>query len=149
MKIIRKIIPAIALISMLLSSCQSSPDTEHLLSNKETRQEIMGAVANDPDMTNEMMEAIMNNSGGKMMVMGNHKMTMMEDHAAMRDMMRDNPVMMHHMMTDMLEACKGDSSLMSGMCKSMMENQQMMNMMQQMNGTNGNMRMMEGMQHKM
>jgi hypothetical protein len=37
-------------------------------------------------------------------------------------------------MTNMMEACKNDTTMMSGMCKAMMGNKQMMDMMQKMKG---------------
>lgn len=141
---------AIALIS-LFASCQSTSDPKQLLSNKETRKEIIGIIANDSEMAKEMMEAMMNNTNGKMMMQGNQKMSMMmmEDHAMMMKMMKENPTMMHSMMADMMEACKGDSSMMSGMCKTMMGNQPMMDMMQRMKGENKDMKKMDGVKHKM
>ena len=48
--------------------------------------------------------------------------------------MKDNPGMMDNMMMNMMEACKTDTAMMSGMCKKMMANPQMMDMMQKMKG---------------
>ena len=150
MKKIQKFALAIALIT-LFTSCQSSSDPKQLLANKETRKEIIGTISNDSEMAKEMMEAMMNNPNGKMMMHGNQKMSMMmmEDHATMMKTMKDNPAMMQGMMSDMMEACKGDSSMMAGMCKTMMGNQQMMDMMQKMKGGNKDMKKMDGMPHKM
>jgi hypothetical protein len=39
-------------------------------------------------------------------------------------------------MSDMMETCKSDTSMMSSMCKTMMENQQMKDMMQKKMGEN-------------
>ena len=44
------------------------------------------------------------------------------------------PEMMQRMMSDMMETAKSDRSMMSLMCKTMMGNQQMMEMMQKMKG---------------
>ena len=60
----------------------------------------------------------------------------MEHHSSMMKMMKDNPGIMESMMTDMMEACKNDTTMMSGMCKAMIGNQQMMDMMQKMKGKN-------------
>jgi len=150
MKTIQKFALTIALIA-LFTSCQSSSDPKQLLANKETRKEIIGKIANDSEMAKEMMEAMMNNTNGKMIMQGNKKMSMMmmEDHATMMEMIKENPGMMQSMMSDMMEACKGDSSMMAGMCKTMMGNQQMMDMMQKMKGGNKDMKKMDGMPHKM
>ena len=66
----------------------------------------------------------------------------------MMKMMQENPGMMQGMMTDMMEACKNDTAMMSGMCKAMMGNKQMMDMMQKMKSENKNMKM-EGMDKNM
>ena len=136
MKILQKITLAIALIT-LFASCQSA---KQILSKSDSRNEIITAIANDPYMSKEMMEAMMNSKNGKMMMQENEKMKMMMDnHGMMMKMMKDNPGMMKNMMSNMMEAAKGDTSMMSSMCKSMMGNQQMMNMMQKMKGKNGKM----------
>lgn len=44
-----------------------------------------------------------------------------------------------------METAKSDTSMMSGMCKTMMGNQQMMAMMQKMKGENKDMDKMKGM----
>lgn len=132
MKILQKITLAIALIT-LFASCQSA---KQILSKSDSRNEIITAIANDPDMSKAMMEAMMNSKNGKMMMQENEKMKMMMDnHGMMMKMMKDNP----GMMINMTEAAKSDTSMMSSMCKSMMGNQQMMNMMQKMKGKNGKM----------
>jgi len=129
MKTLQKITLAIALIT-LFTSCQSA---KQILSKSDLRTEIITAIANDPDMSKEMMEAIMDSKNGKMMMQGNDKMKMMmENHGMMMKMMKDNPGMMQSMMSNMMEASKTDTSMMSSMCKSMMGNQQMMDMMQKM-----------------
>jgi hypothetical protein len=48
------------------------------------------------------------------------------------------------MMSDMMESAKGDTSMMSSMCKTMMSNQPMMDMMQKMKGEKKD---MKGMNH--
>lgn len=140
---------AIALIA-LFASCQSAPNPTQILSNKETRKEIMDSIANDSEMMNEMMAAMMLSENGKTMMMGNEKMHMgmMENHEAMMKMMKDNPGMMEGMMADMMEACKNDTSMMSSMCKTMMKDPKMMDMMDKMKGGKMDMDKMEGMNHQ-
>lgn len=139
-----KIALAIALITSIVS-CQSKADVNSILSKTDTRKEIIDKIADDSTMSNEMMTAMMNSKNGKMMRDGKMPMVMMENHEAMMKMMKENPGMMHTMMMNMMEACKNDTSMMSGMCKKMMENPQMMDMMQKMNGKNIDMGKMNGM----
>ncbi len=110
------------------ASCQSGSDVKQILSNQDTRKAVIDSIANDSSMSKEMMGAMMNSNNGKMM--------MMENHAAMMKMMKDNPGMMKGMMADMMETCKGDSSMMSDMCKTMMGDPKMMEMMNKMKGMN-------------
>ena len=128
MKSLQKLTLLIALITFF-ASCQSGTDVNQTLSKTETRMEMMNKIADDSTMSKEMMAAMMNSKNEKMMMM-----PMMENHKAMMEMMKDNPGMMHTMMMNMMEASKSDTSMMSGMCKKMMENPQMMDMMQKMKG---------------
>lgn len=148
MQILHKITGVIVLFT-LLSSCQPSTDIKQLLSKSETRMAMMDTIANNSDMSKEMMEAMMNSNNGKMAMQGNEKMhmTMMGNHEAMMKTMKGNPEMMKSMMNDMMEACKSDTSMMASMCKTMMGNQEMMNMMQKMKGKNMDMKDMKGMKH--
>ena len=140
MKTLQKITLAIVLIT-LFASCQSA---KQILSKADSRAEIIAAIANDPDMSKEIIEAMMNSKNGKMMMQGNDQMKMMmENHGMMMKMMKDNPGMMQNMMSNMMEAAKSDTSMMSSMCKSMMGNQQMMDMMQKMKGKNMDMKKMD------
>jgi hypothetical protein len=136
MKSLQKLTMLIALITFF-ASCQSGTDVNQTLSKTETRMEMMNKIADDSSMSKEMMTAMMNSKNSKMMIMedGKMPMMMMENHEAMMKMMKDNPGMMHTMMMNMMEACKTDTAIMSGMCKKMMENPQMMDMMQKMKGT--------------
>ena len=128
MKSLQKLSLLIALITFL-ASCQSGTDVNQTLSKTETRMEMMNKIADDSDMSKEMMTAMMNSKNGKMMMM-----PMMENHEAMMKMMKENPAMMQSMMSGMMETAKGDTAMMLGMCKKMMENPQMMDMMQKMKG---------------
>ena len=148
MQILHKMIGVISFIA-LLSSCQPSTDIKQVLSKSETRKALMDTIANNSDMSKEMMEAMMSNKNSKMAMQGDEKMhmMMMENHETMMKMMKDNPDMMKSMMNDMMETCKSDTSMMASMCKTMMENQQMMNMMQKMKGKDMDMKKMKGMKH--
>jgi hypothetical protein len=125
----------VVVLAAALASCQSGTDTKQILSNADTRKDIMNTIANDSSMHHEMMTAMMNEKGGMMM----------GDHASMMKMMKDNPNMMPGMMDDMMEMCKNDTAMMGGMCKAMMANPKMMDMMQKMKGGNMKMDNMKGM----
>jgi hypothetical protein len=145
MKTLQKIALSIAFISLFVS-CQSRIDVQQVLAKSDTRKAIMDTIANNSDMSKEMMMALMNGTNGKML--------MMENHASMMAMMKDNPGMMQKMMSDMMETCKGDTAMMSTMCKTMMGDKQMMDMMQKMKEENkdmnkkGGMKKMKGMDKK-
>lgn len=152
MKTLKKITLLIALIA-LFASCQSNTDVNKILANQDTKKAIMDTIANDSNLSVDMMEVMMNNENSKMMMMGNEKMTMMmmENHGTMMKMMKENPAMMQSMMTGMMETFKGDTAMMSSMCSSIMNNPQMMGMIHKnmggkmdMNGMNN----MDGMNHQ-
>ena len=134
LKSLQKLSLLVALI-IFFASCQSGTDVNQTLSKTETRMEMMNKIADDSSMSKEMMATMMNSKNGKMMMM-----PMMENHEAMMKMMKDNPGMMDNMMMNMMEACKTDTTMMAGMCKKMMANPQMMDMMQKMKGEKINMK---------
>lgn len=121
MKKVQKIFFVIALAA-LFTSCQSGTNTKQILSNADTRKDIMNTIANDSSMYHEMMTAMMDSKKGMMT----------GDHASMMKMMKDNPGMMN----DMMEMCNKDTAMMGGMCKTMMANPQMMDMMKKMKDGN-------------
>ncbi len=149
MKLIQKITLGITLLTFL-ASCQPKADTKLTLSTPETRKETMEMIANDGDMSNEMMDAMMNNKNGKMMMQENEKMSMMmmENHGTMMKMMKDKPEMMKSMMDDMMETSKTDSTMMATMCKTMMDDPKMMGMMDKMKHDKMDMSKMKGMDPK-
>lgn len=49
-------------------------------------------------------------------------------------MMQDHPDMMQNMMSQMMETCKKDTSMMNSMCKTMMGNHEMMETMHNKKG---------------
>lgn len=134
MQILNKTLSVISLFA-LFSACQPSTDIKQVLSKSETRMAMMDSIANNGDMSKEMMEAMMKS---EMAMQGNPKMhkMMMEDHGAMMKMMKENPEMMKSMMNDMMEVSKTDTSMMASMCKTMMANKPMMDMMGKMKGKN-------------
>ncbi len=150
MKRLLKITLVIALIASF-AACQSQADLKQLLSKSETRREIMDNIANDSTMAKEMMEVLMNASIGKTMIQENEKvkMTIMDNQDMMMKMLKNNPGMMQMMMSNMIDAAKNDSTMMSGICRTMMGNQAMMDMMEKMKGGgNKDLRKMEGMNNK-
>ncbi len=106
------------ILTALFFSCQTKPEIGTLLSNEETRKEIISAIAEDSVLSKEMMTALMNGKHGSMMMM-HHSESMMK-------MMNEHPEMMKNMMSGMMEACKKDTSMMSSMCKMMMDDKEMM-----------------------
>jgi hypothetical protein len=59
MKSIQKIALSAALISVLVS-CQPTDNTKQILSKPETKKEIMETIANDGDMSKDMIVSMMN-----------------------------------------------------------------------------------------
>ena len=150
MKTLQKITMIIAFFA-LIASCQSSPDVNKILSNPVTKKTIIDKIADDSNLSKEMIDALMNNNNGKMMMLGSDKMTIMmikENQGKMMKLMKDNPDMMKSMMSDMMEACKSDTTLMCSMCKKMMDNPTTMDMMNKINGEKMDMKGMKGMGHK-
>lgn len=130
MKFLQKTFLAIALC-IFLAACQSGADRKQLLAAADSRKEIMDTIANDGNMSKEMMQSMMNSENSKIMIEGNEVLTskMMKNHTAMIKMMKDNPHMMESMLADMLETCKSDTAMMSLMYRTMMGNTQMRELM--------------------
>lgn len=152
MQKLQQFVLTIATIS-LFASCQNAanPKRDSNLADKAVRMETIQTITNSNEMMNEMMDAILDNNNAKMVMQKNEKMVamMMENRDTTMKVLRNNPVMMQYMMSDMMEISKTDSSMMAGMCKTMMGNPQMMNMMSKMKGGKMDMNKMEGMKHKM
>ena len=136
MKKLHKFLWLIALIA-LFASCQSP---KQVLSKSDSRTKIMTNIASDHDMSKEMMDAIMQGDHGKMLMHERMK-TMMDDKSMMKKMMKDDPEMTKRMMSGMMETVKADTSMMSQMCKSMMNSPEMMEMMQKMKEKDKGMKM--------
>src|SRR5680860_114967 len=137
MKTLQKITLFIAIVA-LFASCQTGTDVNKILSNQDTKKAIMDTIANDSNLSIEMMEAMMNNENSKMMMMGNEKMTtmMMGNQGSMLKIMQKNPAMMQSMMNGMIETCYRDSVMMTSMCSSIMNNPQMMDCLHKNMGGN-------------
>jgi len=139
--------------TIINKSCQTGTDVNKILSNQDTKMAIMDTIANDNNLSIEMMEVMMSNENGKMMMMGNEKITtmMMGNQGSMLKIMQKNPAMMQSMMTGMIETCYRDSAMMTSMCSSIMNNPQMMDMLNKNMvgnmGTKG-MNNMQGMNRK-
>jgi len=129
MKTLQKITLFIAIVA-LFASCQTGTDVNKILSNQDTKKAIMDTIANDSNLSIEMMEAMMNNENSKMMMMGNEKMTtmMMGNQGSMLKIMQKNPAMMQSMMNGMIETCYRDSVMMNSMCSGILNNPKMMDM---------------------
>jgi len=137
MKTLQKITLYIAIIA-LFASCQTGTDVNKILSNQDTKMAIMDTIANDINLSVEMMETMMNFDNSKMMLMRNEKMAMMmmQNQGSMLKMMENNPAMMQSMMTGMIETCYRDSVMMSSMCSSILNNPRMMDMIYKNMGGN-------------
>lgn len=149
MKTLQKI-TFVALLFTLFSSCQTDGDVTQILSKPETRKEIMDSIANNSEFSQEMIETIWNSKNGRTMMQGNGKMMgrFMGNHEGMMNMFRNNPEMMQNLITDMMDAAKTDSSMISLMSDVIMRNPQMMSRMNRMNnmqGGNGNMNKLDRM----
>ncbi len=135
MKILQNLALAIVLLTLFVS-CQPASSQTKGLSNKDTRNKIMGEIANDSMMSREMIGAMMNCDNGKMMMQENQMMNL-GNHSSMMNLLQNNPGMMQNMLSSMMERANGDTTMMSGMLKTMMENKQMMEMMQSRMGNGG------------
>jgi hypothetical protein len=140
MKTLQTLTLVIALVTLFVS-CQSLSGQNQELANKDKRNEIMQAIASDSAMSLEMIGVMMNNPNGISMMQG-HQM-MMGNYGSIMSELKRNPGVMQNMIAAMMETAKGDTIMMSGMINTMMGNQQMMGMMQQitdarpMNNMNG------------
>lgn len=136
MKKVQKFALAIVLIT-LFATCQRNSEVKQILSKAETKKALIDTIANDSIMSKEMIFAMLNSKNGKMVMMENHKRIM--------KMMKEKPDMRQMIMSDMMEACKNDSGMMSSMCKTMMENHQVMCTMHKIKEKCKDMKNMKGM----
>lgn len=87
---------------------------EQLLEDRETRNEVMERIANDPDMMHTMMQHMMRNQ------------------QAMQRMMEENQDMRVNMMRQMMRMAEADSSMRVQMRDRMKDHPKMMQMMHDM-----------------
>lgn len=139
MKAIQKITLLFALV-VLFASCQPGTDVNRILANTDTKKAIMETIADDSNLSSEMIQTIMKSENGKMV--------MMENHGTMMKLMKDSPGMMESMMTSMMKLCESDTAMMSAMHKSMMKNPHTMDMMHQMMGSKMDIKGMNKMETK-
>lgn len=134
-------------MTSILGCADQKQTPEVILANKETRDQVMGAISDDNEMMNEMMAHMMQSDHTMQMMEGNQGMMvkMMGNHQVMMQMMEKDTAMASMMMDQMMGMMEKDSTLCNTMCKKMGGNKHMMDMMQQM-GKSGNM-MKGGMMH--
>jgi predicted O-linked N-acetylglucosamine transferase (SPINDLY family) len=149
MKTLLNITFIVALVA-LLASCQTGTDVNKILSNQDTKMAIMDTIANDSNLSVEMMETMMNFDNSKMMMMRNEKMAMMmmQNQGSMLRMMENNPDMMQSMMNGMIETCYRDSIMMTAICSGIMNNPKMMDMIHEKMDGNMGMNRMERVNYK-
>lgn len=125
---------------IIFSSCQPNVNSVQILANKDARLEIMDSIANSNELMTEMMSSILNNKKGSMMMQNNQDMhrRLMEDRQAMIKIMEENPTLLKAMMEDMIYVSKNDTTLMTSLCRSIVENHQMMGRIQNMQESNRN-----------
>lgn len=95
---------AFSMLMLFVIGCGQKADVKSLLSNKESQDEIMSSIVNDHELMTAFMEKMMSSKHAKMMMQGNKDMMglMMKD-GGMMSMMKDNPEMMHNMMSGIMK----------------------------------------------
>ena len=76
MKTLQKLACILAFMS-LLASCEQKTNAKISLSKLETRKEIMDSIANNNEMSNEMIETMMNSKNGEKWLQENNKLSTM------------------------------------------------------------------------
>ena len=76
MKTLQKTALAIAFMALLVA-CEQKTSTTNALSKPETRKEIMDSIANNNDMSMEMIETMMNSKNGEKWLQENDKLNTM------------------------------------------------------------------------
>ena len=76
MKTLQKTAFAIAFMALLVS-CEQKTSTTNALSKSETRKEIMDSIANNNEMSMEMIEIMMNSKNGEKWLKENDKLNTM------------------------------------------------------------------------
>ena len=122
----------------VITSTQSNAQQqtiEELLTDPQTRVEIMKTICNDHELMNEMMEQLMQNDHAMQMMTGNHQMVqnMMSNRVMMMGMMKKDTATTMMMMDNMMQMMESDFVMCKMMGDAMMDNQHMMGMI----GKNG------------
>ena len=130
-------IATLLMIAGFFTACQQPQSCEQVLADEPQRKEVMQTIANNQEMTTEMVDMMMNNEQGQMMMSGNREMMgmIMGNQQMMQEMVKENPGMMQNMMQNMMQMCQNDSA----QCKQMAE---------MMSGNPAMMQSMMGMMHQ-
>lgn len=130
-------IAILLMIAGFFTACQQARSTDQALADEPQRKEVMQTIANTQEMMTEMLDMMMNNEQGKMMMSGNKEMMgmVMGNQEIMQDMIKENPAMMQNMMKNMMNMCQNDSVQCNQMAEMMSDNpllmRSMMGMMHQ------------------
>lgn len=124
-------IATLLLITGFFTACQQPGNTDQVLADEQQRREVMQNIVNNPEMMTEMVDMMMNNEQGKMMMSGNKDMIgmMMGNQQTMWDMMNENPAMMQNIIQNMMQMCQNDSAQCNQMADMMSGNPAMMQSM--------------------
>ncbi|MCM4173006.1 hypothetical protein DHD32_16075 [Arenibacter sp. TNZ] len=116
-----------------LSGCAQKTDTNVLLQNSETRNEIFDVIVEDRDMMNSFMEKMQDNENAMHMMQGNQMMIgHMMDHNGIQMMIKNGPIM-NNMMQLMHENGMLSNECMQDILKTMNDKGMKMNGMGMMN----------------
>ena len=124
-------IATLLMITGFFTACQQPRSIEQVLADEPQRKEVMQTIVNNQDMMTEMVDMMMNNEQGKMMMSGKKEMMgmMMGNQQMMQDMLKENPDIMQKMMQNMMQMCQDDSSQCNQMAEMMSGNHAMMQSM--------------------
>lgn len=124
-------IATLLMLTGFFTACQQPKNIEEVLADEPQRKEVMHTIVNNQDMMKEMVDMMMNNEQGKMMISGKKEMMgmMMGNQQMMQDMVKDNPEVMEKMMQNMMQMCQEDSSKCNQMAEMMSGNHEMMKSM--------------------
>ena len=90
---------SIAMLGLLLNSCNQPANVQSLLENPQTRNEIYSTILEDHQMMTDFMDQMTASEHGMMMMQGHEGMrNRMMEGAQMMDMMKQNPKMMNQLM---------------------------------------------------
>ncbi|PTX14188.1 hypothetical protein C8N40_11235 [Pontibacter mucosus] len=129
----------IFLFALAASSCQQQASVQEVMESESQRKQVYATIMDNPEMRQEMMQAMRAHPQGGMMMRGGRMgrgpmmgdtTMMMSDTARMGGMSREN---MRTLMQQMIAACAEDSANCNQMAQMMTQHRQMMQgMMHQM-----------------